>query len=248
VRISTTHSMSVYQLRPPLSPTVLSPRMTAYSASSTGSMIPASSVVPTTCLSTTAPSAGTSPTISSNPSHLVAACRSIHVFGLPYNYSESKLREMLGRYGGLADLKMQRDGKNPGRGKASATAWFVSGQQAASAIRHLGGEKIGGRRIHVRLCKEDAPSSSHQRTCCSAVQQSQTGAAASGGVRTHIQHSRDERDEDTYGNGAWGNVVTTGPLVVNGARGTVGRLDSRDDDDDDEEEEDQDDDGDQDEG
>ncbi|KAK5058727.1 hypothetical protein LTR84_010991 [Exophiala bonariae] len=160
---------------------------------------------------------------------------SVFLSGLPYYHSEIELRNTLRAYGHLTYLEIHPDSRKLGKGKGTARARFQTPQQALTAIRGLDGRSIGGRKISVKQVKDDIgsgysttntskPVSDNRTTQVSISSQKKihkrsksSGGAVSSSTSTDKSHGTKAHHSSN-----------TGPLVVNGARSSGSRRNSRD--------------------
>jgi len=150
-------------------------------------------------------STSTTATASSSTSDRLAyAHRTIHISGLPYDIPNQQIQALLVPFGKVENFQVPRDMRNRSRGRGIAIAKFMHSQEAQRAKTRLDGYCVGGRRLKVKFDRdEDIPRN-----------------AAAEHVGRSRPSSRPRRS---------GSTVRQGPLVVNGARGTVRRR-NRDDD------------------
>lgn len=149
---------------------------------------------------------------------------SIFLTGFPYHQSESELRNTLATYGHLVYLEIHPDNRESGKGKGTARARFQTPHQALGAIRGLDGRRIGGRKISVTQAKDDG------RFPTTGPKPAPDARDVIGRWSQSKDHkydkSRDVVAPETIS--AKKSHPNTGPLVVNGARGSVDWRDGRD--------------------
>lgn len=158
---------------------------------------------------------------------------SIFLSGLPYYQSEIALRNTLRTYGHLTYLEIHPDSRKLGKGKGTARARFQTPHQALTAIRGLDGLSMGGRKISVKLAKEDG--GAYPPTISKPVSEprgthnplsSQKKGHKRSKSRGPVASSTSPSIDKSHGNSH--QSPNTGPLVVNGARSSGSWRNSRD--------------------
>ncbi|KIW51307.1 hypothetical protein, variant 2 [Exophiala xenobiotica] len=156
----------------------------------------------------------------------------IFMSGLPPNQSEKQLRSLLKQYGPLVYLEIHPDGRNPAKAKGTARARYASSAEALSAVRGLDGAYLSKSKICVQQERADKIASlrpeSKTTTLDSVAIQKKTDQIkpiqATSNLSQQVHPPRTSTDKGSTGS----TSPTTGPLIVNGARGSRIRRSSRD--------------------
>ncbi|KAK5292123.1 hypothetical protein LTR43_005395 [Exophiala xenobiotica] len=155
----------------------------------------------------------------------------IFMSGLPPNQSERQLRSLLKQYGPLVYLEIHPDGRNPAKARGTARARYSSSAEALSAVRGLDGAYLSKNKISVQQEKADkiaslAPESKTTTLASVAIQKSDQAKSIRVTTNLSQQVPLPKAGSDKGSTGS--TSPTTGPLIVNGARGSRTRRSSRD--------------------
>ncbi|KIV95615.1 hypothetical protein PV10_03245 [Exophiala mesophila] len=145
----------------------------------------------------------------------------ICISGLPYSQSEHELSHILRRFGSLKYLELPPDTRSHGKCKGTAKAMYANSSQAIAATRNLDGMHFGGRKISVRLAKDDSSTNTADHSRRESIRTGVSGKDPKTGTPVLSSHDQSSSARDSKAN--------SGPLVVNGATGSTGSRSSRDD-------------------
>ena len=156
----------------------------------------------------------------------------IFMSGLPPNQSEKQLRSLLKQYGPLVYLEIHPDGRNPAKAKGTARARYASSAEALSAVRGLDGAYLAKNKISVQQEKADKIASlrpeSKTTTLASIATEKKTDQVKPIQVTSNLSQQVRPPRASTEKGSTGSTSPTTGPLIVNGARGSRIRRSSRD--------------------